>query len=218
MVVVITCIKNKTIGEIFMYASFKNRFLVGLAVILAIVSFNNASANPKTWTKDASGRVLVYRAEPSKWEAVGLTMMSAFGGGITLGGACSVFQPKDNAVMVFCGSIITLAGAYGLWCWSHNYNSLFKPLIVMDRGGITYEGKDKILWKKISGYREMIRTIYHGNGVVTHENYLEISTDVDKFEIREYDIAITLSMLYKLIDESYKAYQELEKENAAVRA
>lgn len=201
-----------------MNVSLKNKWLVGLAVILAGTNFSNASANPKTWTKDASGRVLVYRAEPSKWEAVGLTMLSAFGSGMTLGGACSVFKPKDNALMVVCGSIFTVAGAYGLWCWSHNYNSLFKPLIVMDRGGITYEGKDKVLWKRICGYREMIRTIYHGNGVVTHENYLEISTDVSKFEIRESDIAITLSMLYKLIDESYKAYQELEKENAAVAA
>lgn len=199
-----------------MHASFKNKYLVRLVVILAIANFSSVSAAPKTWTKDASGRVLVYRAEPSKWEAVGLTMMSAFGGGITLGGACSVFKPKDNVAAVVCGSIITLAGAYGLWCWSHNYNSLFKPLIIMDRGGITYEGKDKILWKKICGYREMVRTIYNEWGIaVSHINYLEISTDVDKFEIFERDIAITLPMLYKLIDESYKAYQELEKENAA---
>lgn len=195
-----------------MYVSFKNKYLTSLVVILAC-SNSNLSAASKTWTKDPNGRVLVYRAEPSKWEAAGWTIMSAFGSGLTFGGVCSKLKPKDNGPAILCGSIITAAGMYGLWRWYHNYDSLFKPLIIMDRGGITYEGKDKILWKKICGYREMVRTTYNEWGVaVAHENYLEISTDVQKCEIYERDIAITLPMLYKLIDEAYKSYQELEKE------
>ncbi len=199
-----------------MHVNFKNKFLSGVMTLLVSANFSNVSATSKTWTKDANGRVLVYRAEPSKLEAAGLMVMTTFGACAILGGVSSVFKPKDNRLAIFCGSIITTCGAYGLRQWYYNYSSLFKPLIIMDRSGIIYEGKDKILWKKVCGYREMVRTTYNGNGVVTHENYLEISTDINKSEINERDIAITLPMLYKLIDEAYKLYQELEKENIAI--
>jgi len=50
------------------------------------------------------------------------------------------------------------------------------------------------------------------DGHTYHDYYLEISTDVDKLQIHENKISITLKMLHKLVDEAYKSYQESEKE------
>jgi len=196
-----------------MYVGLKNKSLVGLAVILAVASFNNASANPKTWTKDASGRVLVYRADPSKLEAACMGLFTAFGFPFIGASLLEHDKPMVNRTIVaFAGACISGLGIYGLSLWYHNYSSLFKPLIIMDRSGITYEGKDKISWKRICGYENVRHTVYI-DGVRHEDNYLEISTDLDKLQIHERDIAVTLPMLYKLIDESYKEYQKLEKES-----
>jgi len=136
-----------------MHVSFKNKCLVSLVLILASASFGDLLATPKTWTKDTNGRVLVYRAEPSKLEAVGLGFTTALG--LSCGGFGFLIPNKplgERTIVVLFGACIAGFGAYGLTQWYHDYDSLYKPLIIMDKHGITYEGKDKVLWKRVCGY------------------------------------------------------------------
>jgi hypothetical protein len=204
-------------GNLIMNGNTNNKYIV-IFMLLTSISFNNLSATPKTWTKDESGRVLIYRAEPSKLEAFGWTAMSGLGIAMTSGGVCSAFKSNDNLPMIFCGGVISAVGIYKLYEWYHNYSSLYKPLIVIDKYGITYEGKNKITWKRVCSYDHELYTVYV-NGVRDHDvEYIEISTDTEKLQIMQHNVAITSKMLYKLIDESYKEYQKLEKEHAAIAA
>lgn len=198
-----------------MYNILKNKFFVGFVVVL-IVNFVDLSAEQKkTWYKDSSGRILIYRAEPSKLEALVAGIISLWG----LPFICIGLKPEMyrdtvsgmiGGMFVLGGTAFSGTGIYLLNEWYHDYDSLHKPLIVIDKHGISYEGKEKILWKNLCGYQRFEHIIFTNNGTI-YTYSLEITTDVDKFHIYEKKIAITLSKLHQLIDEAYSAYQISKK-------
>jgi len=199
-----------------MYVSFKNKCLISLVLILATVNFTGLSAVPKTWTKDSNGRVLVYRAEPSKAVGVIFGLMTATGLGISSVGFWPGIPSRERLLMILgfgtIGSIVSIPSALAFkYLYYDECNLLYKPLIIIDKHGITYDGQAKILWKNVCGYRPIENIIYN-DGYTHRDNYIEISTDVDRLQIHEGRTTITWQMLYKLIDEAYKSYQEFEKE------
>lgn len=204
--------------EILMRIDFKIKYRVIFIAILMNVGFNvlalpeKEHVPKKTWTKDTNGRVLIYRAEPSTAEWAFCSAFTAIGLGVSSVGFWPGISPYDRLPLMICfgaiGSLITIPSAVFLKKWYDEYNSLHKPLIIIDKFGITYEGKNKILWKNVCDYRPVERVIY-GDGPADHFFYLEISTDVDRLEIYENKIAITWQMLYKLVDEAYKSYQNI---------
>lgn len=194
-----------------MFVNFKNEFLVGLVVVLAGASFGDVLATPKTWAKGANDCVLVYRAQPRP--QFGQSAANFMAGMLSsLGVACLYVaytkrkQPAARgvewmAVKIAIGSFIASLTAEKLY--DRYYNPLFKPLIIIDKYGITYEGKDKMLWKEVREYKLIGKN---------YPDYLEISTDIAILKISKCDIEITIAMLHELVDEAYKSYQELEKE------
>jgi hypothetical protein len=204
-----------------MYSAFKNKFLVSLFAILATTSFGNLSAEQKkTWSKDASDRVLIYRAEPSKLEAAALSFCAIWGLPFIYIG----LRPEMNrdaflrifgGAFVLCGTLFSGTSLYLLNEWYHDYDSLHKPLIIIDKYGISYEGKDKILWKNVCECQRVNHIVFTNNGT-RYWHGLEITTDVEKLQIYENKIAITLPMLFKLIDEAYSAYQASKRKKINV--
>ncbi len=206
-----------------MYINLKNKYLISVMIFLSILSSAGLLAEPKTWSKDESGRVLVYRAEPSKAVAVIFGTTTAIGLGISSMGFLPEIPSRERLELIvgfgILGSIISIPSALAFkYLYYDEYNALFKPLIVIDKHGISYEGHDKIAWKNICGYRAVQNIVYGEYGPVNCGYYIEISTDVARLEIPESRTAITWQKLQQLIDEAYKTYQKLEKENAVTAA
>jgi hypothetical protein len=189
-----------------MYVRLK-KSVINVVLLGVLASFSDITAAPKTWSKDENGRVLIYRAEPSQIAGALLALMMV--GGMSAVGMGLFSGKLENIVF---GSIIAIpSGLLFKYAYYDEQNALYKPIVVIDKHGITFEGHAKMLWKNVCGYRTVENIIYR-DGYTTHEYYLEISTDVDRVNIPENRLAITWQMLYKLVDEAYKSYQEMAKE------
>lgn len=204
--------KNKvtTLEAFLVYAHVKNKYFASLMLILVSASFNAALATQrKAWSKDNSGRVLIYRAEPSTLEVVngGFSVIMALS--FLYIGLYPGINNLDRVIKKCCTLLGIFYAGFGIYVLEqlhHEYDSLHKPLVAIDRWGIVYEGKDKILWRNVCRYRRVGHIVFTNNGL-RYWHGLEITSDVDTLQIYENKIAITLDMLCDLVDESYDIYK-----------
>lgn len=202
-----------------MYLRLKNKYLAGLVLILASIGFNDLSAASKTWAKDESGRVLIYRAEPLKLEllfATGISACGIFVGYFTIKFFNLPLLLRNLRIISICALYSLSTTGLGIWNlnrWYHDYDSLYKPLIIIDKRGIIYEGKKKILWEKVSNYYSELDSRLPLR-IVTKPSLLclRIISDIDELIIHDYEIAITMEELEELVDEFHSEYKNSVKE------
>lgn len=204
-----------------MCISSVRKYLASLMVVILFTSINGNDykvTSKKTWTKNESGLVLIYRPAPTGLEAtfwttiLGLSMCSIYGGLYS-----KFFSPDSTGPAVLGGGMVAIFSGHVLWELYYDYNLSHRPVIVMDRSGIACEGKDKIFWKNVWNYyiAEHITRDQYGV-IVSHRYSFIISTCSQDYEI-DRRLAISLEMLYKLVDEAYKSYKEFEKERAKIK-
>lgn len=107
-----------------------------------------------------------------------------------------------RAIKGALGAGIALSGVSVLGSWIYNYAKLSMPLIVIDREGLQYEGKNKIFWKDVKSVRVVCDTSFNWSndtGKIKRKYALEIVDAYDKLLIGENDIAITVDTLHDLI-------------------
>lgn len=213
---------------------------MGLVVILASASFGDVSAESKTYTKDANGRVLVYRAESLKLDFFRALMATMLGplflyDSVTdniLGGLIfhnnAINRPRgyffDKAERFSSGvfGILGMCNAVKLWKWCCDYDS-YKPVMVIDKYGISYEGRKKILWKRAPQWEHQgsvgdsfsnvfFDLLVNPKSFDTRRLTINTDTQSDNLTIYQQDIAITLEELEGLIDEAYSEYKKSEQE------
>src|SRR5258708_32059979 len=116
-----------------MHLSLKNKWLISLMVLVVAVRANDLSAAPKTWTKDASGRVLIYRAEPSKND-LELAIMLCFSGFGSIWLARYFSRHGELLFGILFGSHgigLTTVSTCVLYKLYDDYTSLYRPLIII---------------------------------------------------------------------------------------
>lgn len=114
----------------------------------------------------------------------------------------SIKDTPAKVIKVALGAGVTVFGASIFAKWLYNYAKLATPLIVIDREGLQYEGKNKIFWKDVKSVRVVHDTSfnwYNDTGKLKRKYALEIVDAYDKLLIGENDIAITVDTLHDLI-------------------
>jgi hypothetical protein len=114
----------------------------------------------------------------------------------------SINGTPAKVIKVSLGAGVTGSGMALLYSYLSNYVKLSTPLIVIDREGLQYEGKNKIFWKDVKSVRVVHETSFNWHndtGKMKRKYALEIVDAYDKLLISENDIAITVDTLHDLI-------------------
>ncbi len=157
---------------------------------------SSADQENKTYEKDEQGRVLIYRSAP-RIIILGSSLICC-----CLGLFCLLApspQGKEIKKIERCMGLPFLGlGAYILNDWIYTLRSMTKPILILDKEGLWYEGYGNVAWDDI---KKLIPAghVCRDDGV---QYYLEVVTKLGKqFEIREKKIAISMEELLVLTAE-----------------
>jgi len=188
---------------------------------LFFFTFSFADVPKIGWTKDNKGNVLIYRSH-SYAHFVGPALLACTGFYL-------IFKNTSERTMgmrILRGVMgVGLASSSGYWfkILYDRYCDIEKPIIILTKNNITYEGegflKNGVLhiggsmhergsgtyaWKSIKKVIHKVRQVTSDNQVVGDDDYLEIITQHGAFRIFENDIQISLYELVELINDFYK--------------
>ncbi len=203
---------------------YKTKSIISIFLIFLSFNFYIFTEVPKIgWKKDHNGNVLIYRSH-SYLHFIGPTFIACLG--IYL-----MFKNNSNQnigmQIIHRLSGLGLASLSGYWLklLYNRYCDIEKPVIILTKDNITYEGEGFLkygishiggsmyergsgtyAWKSIKKVIHFCRQVNSDNHVVNDDNYLEIITEHGAFRIFENDIQISLYELIELINDFHKIH------------